>query len=553
MKKILSVLLSILIISSSGVLCAFAENDDSTGFAVACDIHYVHPAETTETRVSARGKLSFNDSTGYGTAASGFVIDSFLKDCAENPDCDFILIPGDIATYSRDFEEDTLEIAAKFRDFEQKTGKQIYVINGNHDNGSNSVTDHNKFISVYNEFGYDEAISTDEGTCSYSVILNDEYLLIALDSCDETLSLHSDLNSSRMKWVRKQADFAKKTDRKPILMMHHNLLEHTPFQAISMDSYIVSTPRIIAEEFADIGIKLCFTGHSHVNDVKSFTSLAGKTIYDFSGPSLTEFPCEYKLFTVSDKEITYKTESIKGIDSDALNKVCSGFTDEQLEKMKTDYHSFIAECRKDSFARELDEILTAGYLGVKESGALYPFVDSMLSSVRAGLDTPLYGENSISSLASEYGLKITGSDYESLREMIYSLYAGTVSGSKIYKNSEQYKAVTETIAVVLRSSLAESVDGEILSGANEILKKAGLKNGLAETVFRNNCKLFGFSTPFEKAAFSIVYSLFGGYIAETDGVDNLSGTLPGYGVSENFFISLFRRIIDFISSIFTGI
>ena len=100
-----------------------------------------------------------------------------------------MLITGDLATHGRDYVSEHEAVAAKFRKFEKETGKQVYVINGNHDNAKDMPVDHKKFTEIYHEFGYDEALSTDEGTCSYSANLNDEYTLVALDTCDECLCM----------------------------------------------------------------------------------------------------------------------------------------------------------------------------------------------------------------------------------------------------------------------------------------------------------------------------------------------------------------------------
>lgn len=549
MKKFMSVILCILIAVCSAMPCfAASSSEGELRFAVASDLHYVHPVSTVDTQIDSEGKVSFNSQSGKYTAPSGFVIDSFLDACAENDECDFILIPGDLATYGRDFPQEHENVAEKFRAFEQKTGKQIYVINGNHDNGSGSVTDHNRFVSVYHEFGYDEAFSVDEGTCSYAVDLNEKYTLIALDSCDESYSLHSDLNSSRMKWVRAQAKHAKETGRKPILMMHHNLLEHNPFQRITMEGFIVSTPYITAARFASMGIELCITGHSHLNDVKSFTDAFGRTVYDFSMSALSEFPAEYKLFTVDDSGITYKTASVGGIDSEALSRVCSGFSEAQLAAMAEDYHAFVNEQNEEKIGREIKNILSAEGLGIKESIPFYPLISSALNSVTDYLDLPLYGENSLSSVAEGYGLAIPKSEFTTLRGMICDAYEGTVTGRKLYtKGSAQYEVMTKAVAVVLRSSLAFAADSELLGGANALLEKAGVQDGIADSVMKRNCERFGFATPTEKLAFSLVYSLFGGYIGEDDGTDNRDGFLSTEKESVmNRIIGFFKRIIDWL-------
>ena len=552
MKKLLSIILSMLIAVCSVMPCfAVSSSNDELHFAVASDLHYVHPVSTVDTQIDSEGKVSFNSQSGKYTAPSGFVIDSFLDACAKNDECDFILIPGDLATYGRDFPQEHETVAEKFRAFEQKTGKQIYVINGNHDNGSGSVTDHNRFVSVYHDFGYDEAFSVDEGTCSYAVDLNEKYTLIALDSCDESYSLHSDLNLSRMRWVRAQAKHAKETGRKPILMMHHNLLEHNPFQRFTMEGFIVSTPYIIAARFAAMGIELCITGHSHLNDVKSFTDAFGRTVYDFSMSALSEFPAEYKLFTVDDSGITYKTANVGGIDSKALSRVCSGFSETQLTAMAEDYHAFVNEQNEEKIGREIEKILSAEGLGIKEKSPFYPLISTALNSVTDYLDMPIYGENSLSSTAEGLGLTIPDSDFSTLREMICDAYAGTVTGRKLYtKDSAQYDVMTKSVAVVLRSSLASAADSELLDGANALLERAGVSDGIASSVMERNCKLFGFATPTEKLAFSLVYSLFGGYIGEDDGTDNRDGFLnTEKETALNRIIGFFKRIFDWLPNL----
>ncbi len=553
MKKVLSVILSVLMAAGSAVPSFAADaSGDALRFAAASDLHYVHPVSTVDTQMDSEGKVSFNSESGRYTAPSGFVIDSFLDACAKNEACDFILIPGDLATYGRDFPQEHENVAEKFRAFEQKTGKQIYVINGNHDNGSGSVTDHSRFVSVYHEFGYDEAFSVDEGTCSYAVDLNDKYTLIAFDSCDENYSLHSDLNSSRMKWVRAQAEHAKKTGRKPILMMHHNLLEHNPFQSITMDGYIVSTPYLIAARFAAMGIELCITGHSHLNDVKSFTDAFGRTIYDFSMSSLTDFPAEYKLFTVDDSGITYKTASVGGIDSQALSLACAGYEEAELDAMAEDYHAYLYAQNEERTGRQIEKILSAEGLGIKEGSPFYALVSAALNSVKNDLDLPLYGENSLSSAAEKLGLTVPVSEFSTLRGMICDAYAGTVTGRKLYtKGSAQYDVLTKAVAVVLRSSLASAADSELLGGANALLERAGVTGGIADSVMKRNCELFGFATPAEKLAFSLIYSLFGGYIGEDDGTDNRDGflnTAEETGMSR--IIAFFKRMMDWFLNLF---
>ena len=206
MKKFICIVLALtLVFGSSLAIGAFAkESEKATGFAVASDIHYVTPTKNANSTPADEGiETTFNSEGDSLYNQSGFIIDEFLRQCAGNPDCRFVLITGDLATHGRDFASEHEALAAKFRKFENETGKQVYVINGNHDNTSKGVISHKEFVSIYHEFGYDEALSTDEGTCSYSVNLDDEYTLVAFDSCDERYRVVPNNDLSRMNWAVK--------------------------------------------------------------------------------------------------------------------------------------------------------------------------------------------------------------------------------------------------------------------------------------------------------------------------------------------------------------
>ena len=267
--------------------------------------------------------------------------------------------------------------------------------------------------------------------------------------------------------------------------------------------------------------------------------------------ALSEFPAEYKLFTVDDSGITYKTANVGGIDSKALSRACSGYTETQLAAMAEDYHAFVNEQNGEKIGREIEKILSAESLGIKEKSPFYPLINTALNNVTDYLDMPIYGENSLSSVAEGLGLIIPDSEFSTLREMICDAYAGTVTGRKLYiKGSAQYDVMTKAVAVVLRSSLASAADSELLSGANALLERAGVSDGIASSVMERNCKLFGFSTPAEKLAFSLVYSLFGGYIGEDDGTDNRDGFLnTEKETALNRIIGFFKRIFDWLPNL----
>lgn len=561
LKKSLSIILSLtLVLCSCLVLTASAKNDsDKFGFAVASDTHYVHPVKQAGTTLADEGWVTtFNSESESLTNQSGFIIDEFLKECAENPKCQFVLITGDLATHGRDYVSEHEAVAAKFRKFEKETGKQVYVINGNHDNAKDMPVDHKKFTEIYHEFGYDEALSTDEGTCSYSANLNDEYTLVALDTCDERYRVVPNNDITRMDWAVKQIKAAKKQGKKVIMIMHHNLLEHNPFQKLNEKNYVVNTPYSFAGLLADLGVKLVFSGHTHCNNVKSYTSFLGNTIYDFSMSSLGNFPAEYKYFNVTDSKISYETKKINHIDADKLAEVCKGFSNEALEMMKNNLQAYTWSMSYREYSEDLRENISPETLGVEESSALYAKLKPVTDTIKEMSDTPIYGKGGIQEQAAAYGLEIPDSEYKTLNDAMTLAILRCKIGDKRYNlNSNDFTVLIRLLAFTVRKSIAATADSDILSGANEMLGKLGYKGSVADNMLRDFSEKYGFATPEEKEALAIAYGLWGGYFSDVDGVENRDGAIPGYAVkeaNENQFIimakKLFKLVIDLLNKIF---
>ena len=560
LKKSLSIILSLtLVLCSCLVLTASAKNDsDKFGFAVASDTHYVHPVKQAGTTLADEGWVTtFNSESESLTNQSGFIIDEFLKECAENPKCQFVLITGDLATHGRDYVSEHEAVAAKFRKFEKETGKQVYVINGNHDNAKDMPVDHKKFTEIYHEFGYDEALSTDEETCSYSANLNDEYTLVALDTCDERYRVVPNNDITRMDWAVKQIKAAKKQGKKVIMIMHHNLLEHNPFQKLNEKNYVVNTPYSFAGLLADLGVKLVFSGHTHCNNVKSYTSFLGNTIYDFSMSSLGNFPAEYKYFNVTDSKISYETKKINHIDADKLAEVCKGFSNEALEMMKNNLQTYTWSMSYREYSEDLRENISPETLGVEESSALYAKLKPVTDTIKEMSDTPIYGKGGIQEQAAAYGLEIPDSEYKTLNDAMTLAILRCKIGDKRYNlNSNDFTVLIRLLAFTVRKSIAATADSDILSGANEMLGKLGYKGSVADNMLRDFSEKYGFATPEEKEALAIAYGLWGGYFSDVDGVENRDGAIPGYAVkeaNENPFIvmakKLFKLVIDLLNKI----
>ena len=528
MKKVLSIILSVIMASS--VLCVgvCAEKKNDLSFAVASDLHYSAPEEELE---------KTNDDPIFWHATrrcemeneTGLIIDEFLNQCAESDDVEYVLISGDLANRGRSRPEDHLVIAQKLRDFEKKSGKEVYVINGNHDASNDQATTLARFKEIYAEFGYDHALTTRADDCSYTADLGEKYRLIALDSNHETKSTEDGMTADRLKWVKEQAELAKEDGRYPIVMMHHNLLDHLPIQRVLSRNFIVKFHFTTAELFADWGIKTVFTGHEHCSDATVYTSALGNKLYDFATTSLAMYPLEYRVVKYNDNEIKYETRSVDKIDYDALTATTKGYTDEQIAAMKADLRAFSKGYLKAGVQYRLELSLSPEKMGIDEDSAyskpIIYAVDKLISLLRM----PLCGENSLQSIAKEYGIEIPDSDYKTGWDLATDLVAWHFSGGEHFDtDSVEVTTLLRAVATILRNDFAGIADDVLLKAANSFLGELGY-GPIADSLTKYCISKFGVYTKAEIFLVAVASPILYKFACDNDGVDDNNGVIEGYG------------------------
>lgn len=528
MKKVLSIILSVIMASS--VLCVgvCAEEKNDLSFAVASDLHYSAPEEELE---------KTNDDPIFWHATrrcemeneTGLIIDEFLNQCVESDDVEYVLISGDLANRGRSRPEDHLVIAQKLRDFEKESGKEVYVINGNHDASNDQATTLARFKEIYAEFGYDHALTTRADDCSYTADLGEKYRLIALDSNHETKSTEDGMTADRLKWVKEQAELAKEDGRYPIVMMHHNLLDHLPIQRVLSRNFIVKFHFTTAELFADWGIKTVFTGHEHCSDATVYTSALGNKLYDFATTSLAMYPLEYRVVKYNDNEIKYETRSVDKIDYDALTATTKGYTDEQIAAMRADLRAFSKGYLKAGVQYRLELSLSPEKMGIDEGSAyskpIIYAVDKLISLLRM----PLCGENSLQSIAKEYGIEIPDSDYKTGWDLATDLVAWHYSGGEHFDtDSVEVTTLLRAVATILRNDFAGIADDVLLKAANSFLGELGY-GPIADSLTKYCISKFGVYTKAEIFLVAVASPILYKFACDNDGVDDNNGVIEGYG------------------------
>ncbi len=534
MKKLLSIILSATLIFSVFSVISFAdENEADLGFAVASDLHYNVPEEEL-TKTNDHEIFWYASRRAAMDNESGLIIDELLRQCAEDDSVEYLLIPGDLADNGRTVWQEHYDVAAKLKAFEEETGKSVYVIPGNHDMGAADIDFKvENFRETYADFGYIEALTQREDSASYTVNLGNKYRLIALDSNDPSKSTEDGLDTDEVFWVLEEAKKAKEDGRYPILMMHHNLLDHLPMQRIISRNFIVKFHYSTATLFADAGIKLVFSGHEHCSDTTSYTTPLGNVIYDFANTALSMYPLQYKTFSLNDEKITYTTKTIDKIDTEPLREI-NGYTEEMFDAMNEGLNAYAKGYLKAGIQYRLELSLSMEKMGIEEGSIFYPLVNTAVGGLVELLRMPLYGENSVQELAREYSIDIPDSQYETGWDLATELVSWHYAGEEPFEvQSTEVKILLRTVSLILKSDLSTVSDEIFLGAANMLLQHLGGTGELTQDAAKLAGEVFGGITAGEYFITALISPLLYEFAFDGDLVPDNNGTIAGYGVNAN--------------------
>ena len=551
MKKLCAAILT-LSLALGLALPAGAAGDDALRVAVASDIHYNLPDETFSSDIDDPIFFYANRRAAMENE-SGQILEAFLRQCEQDA-VDYVLIPGDLADNGRSTPAEHEAVRDRLLAFEARTGIEVFVIDGNHDLGEKGeycAFGMEEFKSTYARLGYDHALETRDGDCSYTADLGGGYRLIALDSCDYSKSTEDGMTIDKVNWAVRQAKKARAQGRYPILMMHHNLLDHLPAQRLISHDFIIRNHLLTADRFADAGVRLVLTGHEHCSDAASRVSPAGNRITDLATTSLTMYPLAYRVIDFTEDAIAYASRRIEKLDTDALRAEQPAFTDAQLAAMNEDLDGYARRFAVMGVTYRLQLQLTMEKIGIAPGEPFYKLVKSAADALNELLSMPLYGENSLQATASIYGIEIPQTDYATGWELAASLVTEHYNGSEHYTiDSPEVQALLRAAALVLRvvpASVADAFTPDALRALADALGVTGAKE-----VCR---RVFGGIGPGEYLLTALLSPVIDGFISDDETPDN-DGNLPGYGADdrgENLLFKLrtfFRRLAKAFETLF---
>ena len=344
-SRLLSLLLAVVLVFTLTVPALAAEKpqDMNLRIAVMSDLHYLSPDMIADTEDFEH---AFNSDRKLLKESSSILREMLERVRADKPD--ILLVSGDL---TKDGEQEChAALAKQLQQLQQDVpGLKIYVINGNHDirnyNAKNFNTPDGKavpatrtepedFKQIY-DFVYSDptviatftpAEGNKAGGLSYVARPVEGLTVIAMDTCryssdntsngDDEHETSGAISADLEKWVIEQTAAAKARGDLVIGLEHHGLVPHFDVQPTILPMYLVNGYERIAQEYADAGMSVVFTGHMHAVDIAAMTTKAGNTFYDIETGSALTYPCPVRFVdlrrsTVGGETNTYMSVSTK--------------------------------------------------------------------------------------------------------------------------------------------------------------------------------------------------------------------------------------------------
>lgn len=527
MKKVLSILLSLSMIFLLFGIFTGAVDDDEMKVFVTSDTHW----EKYDS-VNPDGFYRPRQSFGQNTALSPQIFREFLND-AESSDIDYVFITGDLTDSGS--TASSRAYAALLADFEARSGKQVFVVPGNHDLDMDDVPDdHLRFREIFNDFGYAEAFDIEETTSSYAVELKNDYILLGVNSNKSNGG--GIITDELMNWIGAQAEKANAEGKKVIALMHQHLLEHYTMEQKVDDFYIIDNYKELRKNFAKWNIRYTFTGHLHISDIASY-DVGENPVYDITSPCLVCYPLTYRSVVFSPKKVQVSSRQISKIDTSDL---VPGYSDEQKEMIENDLAGYIYGCQQDSFIEDyvkdfVNPEYLADLLGFEKGGS----AEAALKRIIPDVLIPLYGEGeTVEAKAKQLGIKLPKSDYENVEDLLTAFWAAFVAGDENLGGSSLEGRLVIDAAYVL---ILANVSNESEAVQKLLTKKLSATFGLN-----------GINNIFTRKALDII--LTGFFVDKAPGDNNV--TLTGYEIRTDTItykiFTFIEKLFDFIKRVLTS-
>ncbi len=391
--KIISIILSSVLMMSTVPVFTFAEETEELTFATLSDISFV----------SEENRGGYNEAFLLDAAANGYQyeqIDSLLdssfeavKKRIEEQGLKYLLVNGNL-TYGGEYTNH-IAFAEKLLELEEQTGVNVIVCNGPTDANSATASSFkngtreyitpataSQFKTIYSELGYDiaanryTAFDQNSAGLSYSVELDGGYRLLVIDATyfeyrNGHNAVSGKISNKLLEWIKTECTIARHAGQTLIGMCSWSLGGD---DITGASDYILNGDKL-ANTLADAGMHYIFTAGTGKNDISAVISDKGNIIYDVQSAGLVSFPNTFRVstfkgqvaeFAVADADEVRPIVSRKGVEYEQPYR--------ETASLKVQFNNFdLARYCADVIKNYVTSILIPG---VERNKTLESFVSS---------------------------------------------------------------------------------------------------------------------------------------------------------------------------------
>ena len=246
-----------------------------------------------------------------------------LEIVENDKDTNTAIITGDLTNHGEAYShEEVRDLLQKFTD----KGGNPFAYPDSHDypdffiysideNGNKVPTEHlpqDEVKKMYYPYGRDKGFDIYEGddtTFIAEILPNLYYIALGYDSTPDGPVFSDEL----MAWIKNHTDRAKEKGATVICSTHRPVVTPSPAYKVMGKGNTFADGEKRIKELADMGVKLFFSGHTHIQYMGEIVSDKGNIIYSVQTSSLAGFPPKMRKITIDTEK---NTADIRTIDLD---------------------------------------------------------------------------------------------------------------------------------------------------------------------------------------------------------------------------------------------
>ena len=432
------------------------ENALNVKFAVIADPHYYSNKLGTEgkayERRSGSDQKMLAETPGIVKAALNEVLRS---------DAEFLLIAGDLSNDGeRCSHEEIRELLYEF-----KKHKPVYVITATHDwccDGNPrrfegdcifhdvDTVPVDELRDFYRDFGPGEAVSeffTHQKNSSYIVRPCGGVSVFCLND-DQNGSGGSGYSDEHFAWISEQAAKARERGDAVFGMQHHHMFT-TEFQKVINGKGSVENKQTMARMFADAGLPLMFTGHSHMQSIRRVTSEKGNCFYEVNVGSISGYPAPICYCTLTADGVDIHTAHLEKFTYNGVDYGAKAFEDHATALFRNVLDAAVTN-EKERFEALLEAVDVTHEKADKIWIAARPVLKK-LSKMTVGEAARLFNFISFGKAVDKTAAKEVGKI--KLTDVIFETFNSILDGSlkKHERGSAYYTVFTDALAFPLKA------------------------------------------------------------------------------------------------------